>query len=179
MMVMKIRRRRWHRHRYLLTGATAVPSPFDTWIAESLASDDADHFYQQPEVESEKRGAWKIRGKVLVAEDDRDTREVIAFYLNSLGYQVITASCGRTALELVRQDLPDLLLTDIQMPDLDGLELIRQLRADPSLAGMPIVAITAYGAEKIGKAIAAGADACLAKPLDLARLAQNVEGLLR
>jgi len=176
---MRLQRRRWHRHRYFLTEGHGVPTPFDTWISESMSRDDVNPFDRQIEHQRQSRRASTIKAKILVVEDDRDTREVLAFYLDSLDYEVVTASCGRTGMDAVRQHRPDLMLTDIHMPHMDGVELIERLRSDRLLRELPILAMTAYGTEKAEKAIAAGADACMAKPLDFANLAQTIEGMLR
>jgi len=175
---MRLQRRRWHRHRYLLTEGPGVPTPFDTWITESMARDDLNPFDRQATHPRQNRRAQTSKAKVLIAEDDRDTREVLAFYLDSLGYEVMTAPHGSTAISLAQQRRPDILLTDINMPNVDGLELIRRLRADRVLGRVPILAMTAYGTERAEKAMAMGADACLAKPLDFANLAQMIEGML-
>jgi CheY-like chemotaxis protein len=173
---MRLPRRRWHRHRYQLSEGFSIPTPFDTWIAESLARDDAGLFEAERQPRDERRLA--VRPQILVAEDDRDTREVLAFYLGSMGYEALIVVSGRAAMELARQRRPDLLLADVDLPDVDGLELIRRLRAEEALSGLPILAVTPHGSEETEKAMAAGADACLAKPLDFANLAQTIEGML-
>jgi two-component system cell cycle response regulator DivK len=155
-----------------------VPTPFDTWIAESLAVEDPNLFERQTGHQWQDERTQVVKTRVLIAEDDEDTREVIAFYLSSLGYEPVTAASGKTALEMAKQRRPDILLTDIQMPDVDGLELIRRLRSDQELSALPILAVTAYGAETLEKALAVGADACLAKPLNFANLAQTIEAIL-
>lgn len=175
---MRLPRKRWHRHRYLLAEGQGVPTPFDTWITESLAVDDPSLFEPQPGHHRHGESLLAVKTRVLIAEDDRDTREVIAFYLSSLGYEPATAASGQTALEMARRRKPDILLTDIQMPEVDGLELIRRLRDDEDLSTLPILAVTAFGAEMSEQALAAGADACLPKPLNFPNLAQTIEAIL-
>jgi len=175
---MRLPRKRWHRHRYLLVEGHGVPTPFDTWITESLAVEDPSLFEPQPGHQRHGERSLAVKTRVLIAEDDRDTREVIAFYLSSLGYESVTAASGQAALDLAQQHRPDLLLTDIQMPEIDGLELIRRLRADEELSTLPILAVTAFGAEMSQQALAVGADACLAKPINFANLAQTLEAIL-
>ena len=174
---MRLQRRRWHRHRYQMVEGHGIPTPFDTWIGESLAGEDAYPFQHAGNLPGGER-TRAAKARVLIAEDDRDTREVLAFYLSSIGYEALTATCGSTAIDLAQRRHPDLLLTDLTMPNVDGIELIERLRSDGSLNRLPILAMTAHGAEKRERAMAAGADACLAKPLDFANLAQAIEGIL-
>ena len=175
---MRLPRKRWHRHRYILAEGMGVPTPFDTWIAESMAEDEAGLF--EPRIGHHQPGesVQAVKTRILIVEDDRDTREVIAFYLSSLGYESVLAASAKTAIELARQRKPDLMLTDLQMPEVDGLELIRRCREDKELSDLPILAVTAYGNEKIEQARFAGADACLAKPINFTNLAQTIEAIL-
>jgi CheY-like chemotaxis protein len=173
---MRLQRRRWHRHRYQLVEGN-IPTPFDTWITESLAVDEA-AFYDYSAGQRRQGRAVAAKGTVLIAEDDRDAREEIAFYLSSLGYESLTASCDGAAMEVARQRQPDLLLADLNPPQTGGLELLRRWRSDRELRGAPILAIIAQGVEASDQAMSAGADVCLAKPLDFANLAQTLEALL-
>jgi two-component system cell cycle response regulator DivK len=163
----------------LLTEGGGGPTPFDTWITESLAREDAHHFDFAAGGQQPGERATAVKVEVLVAEDDRDTREVLTFYLGSLGYEAITVTSSGAAFDLARQRRPDLLIADANLPGGEGLELIRRFRADYLLNGLPILAVTAYGAEKTERAVEAGADACVAKPLNFTSLAQTIEGLLR
>jgi CheY-like chemotaxis protein len=93
---------------------------------------------------------------ILVAEDENDLRELLRLALEGAGYSVRAAADGAAALELARSDPPRLLVTDLRMPVMDGLDLIHALRADPRLRGLPVVLFTAYAASdpRVGEAAA-------------------------
>lgn len=103
--------------------------------------------------------------KILVVEDDFDTRYILSLILKTEGYEVVTAADGECALAVAGQEKPDLIITDISMPRLNGIELTRKIRLKQEMAQLPILAITAYGAVTMKNAIAAGASACARKPL--------------
>lgn len=119
-----------------------------------------------------------ITKKLLIVEDDRDTRSALASLLTLKGYTIITAEDGLAGLQTAALECPDLVLTDIMMPHLDGIEMTRQLRAWPQLQKTPVIIITAYG-EKAAAAIEAGATQIMAKPLDLPLLLQSIEDHLQ
>lgn len=114
--------------------------------------------------------ARDTRGSViLIAEDHPDNRDALAMLLLSCGYRVFTASNGREAVKAARAHLPDLVLMDVMMPEVDGLEATRELRRDPRFVHTPIIAVTAMeGARPL--ALQAGADECLRKPISAQRL---------
>jgi two-component system, cell cycle response regulator DivK len=103
---------------------------------------------------------------ILLVEDNNDSRVIFATCLESSGYRVIEARRGEACVELARQKLPDLILMDLQLPGLSGLEATRLLKADPMTAHIPIVAVTASAREMTEEIRAAGCDGFLAKPLD-------------
>ncbi|HWQ12544.1 MAG TPA: ATP-binding protein [Roseiflexaceae bacterium] len=112
---------------------------------------------------------------VLVADDNETSAELMQEYLEAKGYRVLIAHNGAEALELARTARPAVILMDIQMPVMDGLEATRHLRADASTAHIPIVAITAMAAPgDTERYLAAGATAALRKPVRLAELAQTI-----
>ena len=111
-------------------------------------------------------------------EDDFDTRYVLSLILKDEGYEVITAADGECALAVASEQKPDLIITDINMPRLNGVELTRQIRLKQETASMPILAITAYGQMTVNTAIAAGASACARKPLVITELLPMVKNLL-
>ncbi len=82
---------------------------------------------------------------VLLAEDDRDTREMYATFLHAMGYCVLQAADGLAALSAARGRCPDIVVTDIAMPVMDGYGLTRELRADPATRSVPIIAVTGHG----------------------------------
>jgi CheY-like chemotaxis protein len=95
-------------------------------------------------------------------------------------YQIDEAADGRAAISQIRQVLPDLILMDIQMPEMDGYETLRQIRANPSCKLVPVVAITAFAMlDDRQKAFEAGFDGYFAKPINIAALRTQIESLLR
>ena len=115
---------------------------------------------------------------ILIAEDDPDTREYLSLLLQLEGFDVATAEDGAHALQSLAQTHPDLLLTDLMMPQVDGLELIRRVRGQREFADLPIVAMSAYGSGPISEAQAAGATATVRKPLDIASLINTISQML-
>lgn len=116
--------------------------------------------------------------KILVAEDDRNTNKLICAVMRRMGHEPLPARDGAEALALIDTDHPDLLITDLMMPRLDGMELTRQLRD----AGydLPILMLTAKGAQTDkNQGFVAGADDYLPKPADMKELALRVRALLR
>jgi len=116
---------------------------------------------------------------ILVVEDDPETR---LFYLTALtrgGFQVAEAHNGHQALEKAFDAPPDLILTDIAVPGIDGIELCRRLRADDRTRRVPVLAITGYGDRQYpDRAIGAGADRVLIKPCEPDRLVDEARRLI-
>ncbi|HEY6575277.1 MAG TPA: response regulator, partial [Mycobacterium sp.] len=118
--------------------------------------------------------------RVLVADDNADMREYLARLLRTAGYEVDLVTDGQQALERVRADLPDLVVSDVMMPRLDGLALVAALRTDPRTAAVPVLLLSARaGQEASIEGLQAGADDYLVKPFAaaelLARVRANVE----
>ena len=118
--------------------------------------------------------------KILVAEDDPALRELVRETLGMLGYEVIEAVDGEEALRKVRESPPDLVLLDIQMPKLDGQGVLKQIRQDPKLAHLPVVALTGFAMRgDKEKGLATGFDNYLAKPVagkELKKLLKDMLG---
>ena len=115
---------------------------------------------------------------VLVAEDNLDLRRFVAKLLEP-HYRVLLAGDGRSALEQARVDHPDLVLTDVMMPVLDGFELLTALRTDPATAAIPVILLSARaGEEATGEGLAAGADDYLVKPFSSADLLARIRSNL-
>jgi len=111
------------------------------------------------------------REPILVVDDNPQNLKLVRVLLLSEGYVVRTATDAEEALEVLRTFLPDVILMDIQLPGMDGLELTRRLKADPVHSEIIIIALTAYamkGDEE--RVIAAGCDGYVAKPIDTDRL---------
>ncbi|NUM47452.1 MAG: PAS domain S-box protein, partial [Anaerolineales bacterium] len=117
--------------------------------------------------------------QILLADDNDFNIQAVRDYLEAAGYQITLAHNGREALHLARNHRPHLILMDIQMPEMDGLTAIRQLRADPTFATTPILALTALampGDEAHG--LAAGANIYLTKPVRLKELVAHIQNQL-
>ena len=115
---------------------------------------------------------------ILVVDDTVDTRELLHHYFSSAGFTVITAADGGEGLYRARADHPDLIVTDIQMPNLDGVGMIRQLRAEPESADIPIIALSAYGDGISSEAVSAGATRAFTKPMNLEELTSVIVTML-
>lgn len=106
------------------------------------------------------------RWSVLVVEDDQDARSLYAYMLASAGYRVRAAKNGLEALTEIQLERPDVVLTDIAMPILDGLELIRAMKASEEMSALPIVAMTSYGDDFKHYARQAGANETVDKSIE-------------
>ena len=116
---------------------------------------------------------------VLIVEDNLDNRIIYRTILEHAGFLVIEAEDGATGVRLVREHRPDLVLMDISIPVIDGYEATRMLKADPSTAAIPIMALTAHAmAEDRLRAAEAGCDAYLAKPAEPNHVVAEVRRLL-
>jgi len=112
--------------------------------------------------------------QVLLVEDTDDLRTLYSRVLRRQGFQVCEACNGQEALSRLRDQEPDLVLTDIMMPLLDGIELIRRIRSTPTMHRMPVVALTGGGNEIERQAREAGAIDVLAKPVELPDLLERL-----
>ena len=117
---------------------------------------------------------------VLVAEDNPVNCELLRELLEARGYTVIEAPDGQEALRMMAQSHPDIVLLDIGMPVLDGFAVIRKIRENPSLATMPVLAVTAYAMRGDRESVMnAGFDGYLSKPINARALGNEIERLLR
>lgn len=112
---------------------------------------------------------------VLIVDDNPANLKLARVVLEGAGFDVRVAVDARSTLEVLGHTLPRLILMDIQLPDLDGLELTRRLRADPRYRDLTIVALTAYAMKgDQAKALAAGCDGYITKPIDIGELPRTV-----
>lgn len=117
--------------------------------------------------------------RILIAEDKATSRELLRTVLQQQGYVVDEAEDGEQALRKIIDDPPDLILMDLQMPARSGYEVVSELRKDPRLAEVPIVAVTASAMQgEREKVLAAGFTSYLTKPLSLVQLRREVNRLL-
>jgi two-component system, cell cycle response regulator DivK len=118
--------------------------------------------------------------KILIVEDNALNIKLFCDLLAAHGHTPEAVTDSRHALDAARDFLPDLVITDIQLPHVSGLELIRMLRADEKLSDVPIMAVTAYSATGDEERIrGAGAQAYVAKPISVVRFVASVEELLK
>ncbi len=104
--------------------------------------------------------------KILIVEDYEDTRDFMKFLIESYGYQVIEATDGIEAVDRANHQSPDLVLMDISLPLVDGLTATRAIRESNSKTQMPIIAVTAFGKNYYNRAIEAGCNDLIDKPVD-------------
>ncbi|GAA3511512.1 response regulator [Actinocatenispora rupis] len=119
-------------------------------------------------------------GRVLVVDDDPDIVRFVEMNLRFEGFDVAVAADGAEALAEIARQRPDLVLLDVMMPDLDGVEVTRRIRADPLTAGVPVIMLTAkgLGADRVA-GLTAGADDYIIKPFDTLELLARVRSTLR
>jgi CheY-like chemotaxis protein len=117
--------------------------------------------------------------RILVVEDDEANQELITRFLRRDGYEVIQATDGVTGVALAQGQVPDLILMDLSLPELDGWEATRQIRANPATATIPIIVLTAHAfAEEVIEALQAGCNQYETKPLVYGRLIKKIRTLL-
>ena len=116
---------------------------------------------------------------ILVVEDDHNILRQIEFNLQSHGYAVSTATTGVEALRSMMRERPDLLITDVMMPEMDGYELVASVRADPNLAEVPVIMLTARTEEiDMVQGYTSGTDLYLTKPFNPTELLAFVQRIL-
>ena len=117
---------------------------------------------------------------ILVVEDDPDIKELISFNLSNQGHQVFEANNGELGIEKAREKLPDLILLDLMLPGIHGLDVCRIIKADQETKDIPIIMVTAMGQEEdIVKGLETGADDYITKPFSIKVLLARVSAVLR
>jgi two-component system cell cycle response regulator DivK len=120
------------------------------------------------------------RNRILVIEDNQLSSKLLKQLLTAHGYEVLESSQGLQALNLARDAQPDLILMDIRLPDISGLELTRLLKQDDQTKNIPIIAITAFASpEDENKDLEGGCDAYAPKPINLGNLLRTIESFLK
>jgi DNA-binding response OmpR family regulator len=116
--------------------------------------------------------------KVMAVDDELQMRDLLNLFLTRNGYEVILASNGEDAIELAEKENPQIILLDIKMPGIDGIEVCRRLRADRKTQSIPIIMISGLGDHKL-EAIEAGADDFINKPIDMLELSTRIKSIIR
>jgi len=116
--------------------------------------------------------------KILLVDDNADVRDLLTFILKDSGFLVITADDGLRGLKTAEAERPDLIITDICMPHLDGIQMIARLREEAEFSKLPILVISAYGSGDLAAALRAGANLAMPKPVDFDCLIGHVKQLL-
>ena len=120
-----------------------------------------------------------MTARILIIEDNAQNRYLATFLLEQRGHTVLQAETGPDGLRLAATDAPDLILLDIQLPGMDGYDVARQLKSDPRLSGIPIVAVTSYA--MVGdreRCLEAGASGYMEKPINPESFVDDVERFL-
>jgi two-component system cell cycle response regulator len=120
-----------------------------------------------------------MTARILIVDDNATNLKLTAYLVKAKGYEVVTAPDAESALAAIREHAPQLILMDVQLPGIDGLELTRRLKADPATAHILIVAVTAYAMKgDQDKAMTAGCDGYVTKPIDTRALPETIATLL-
>ena len=118
--------------------------------------------------------------RILVVDDNEDNRQILNDLLGGAGYEITGAASGDEAVRLAGELVPDLILMDIQLPGLNGLEATRRIKADPKLAHIPVIAVTSFALTgDDAKARAAGCDDYVSKPFSPRAVLAMVRGYLK
>jgi len=117
--------------------------------------------------------------KILIAEDEPDIRELVAFTLRFAGYEVVSANNGEEAVQMASREYPDLILMDVRMPRMTGYDACRVMKANPELKDTPVVFLSAKGQDsEIQHGLDAGAEEYLLKPFAPDQLTERVRAIL-
>jgi DNA-binding response OmpR family regulator len=140
--------------------------------------DDQDIDHNQPHLISPRKDL-AMASRILIVDDERDLSQMMAELLTDAGFETRSADSGQQALTDIQADPPDLVLLDVNMPELDGFEVAAMLKSDPATATIPIIMVSGHdgrGSRMIG--LESGAEDYLAKPVDPAELLAKIRNLL-
>ncbi|MGA9773623.1 MAG: response regulator [Blastocatellia bacterium] len=116
--------------------------------------------------------------KVLIVDDNSYVRDVLTCMLKEIGFQIITAVDGLMGLKMAEAERPDLIITDINMPHMNGIQMIARLRGQSEFVGVPILVVSSNGSKELDAALSAGANLAMHKPLDFDSLRHRISRLL-
>lgn len=117
--------------------------------------------------------------KILIAEDEPDIRDLVAFTLRFAGHEVVTATNGEEAVQAAKKEAPDLIILDVRMPRMTGYDACRAIKSDPALNAVPVIFLSAKGQEaEIQDGMNAGAEEYLLKPFAPDQLTDRVRSIL-
>ena len=121
-----------------------------------------------------------MKNKILYVDDDIDLLKLVTKRLSAEGYKVTTASTGKSAMDIALSEMPDLIILDVILPDVDGFEVCRKMKDIPSFKNIPVIMLTGISeAEQAKKAVLAMASAYFVKPVDTNELSQKIRSLLK
>jgi DNA-binding response OmpR family regulator len=116
-----------------------------------------------------------MKPRVLVVDDESDFLELLKYNLEGQGFDILTAGDGVQALNVARRELPDVVLVDLMLPDLDGFSVCEILRSQPSTARVPIIVVSALDGEYVrSRGIQTGVACCFRKPVDMKALGDSI-----
>ena len=120
-----------------------------------------------------------MAARILIIEDNKTNLELVDYLLKASGYETLTARDGEEGLRTAREEHPDLVICDLQMPVMDGYEVVREMKKDPLLRSIPIIAVTALSMPgDRSNILAAGFDGYLSKPIDPETFVRSVQDFL-
>ncbi|MCE3280337.1 MAG: DNA-binding response regulator MtrA [Bacteroidetes bacterium] len=118
--------------------------------------------------------------KILIIDDEPNILEFLSYNFKKNDFEVLTASDGSTGLQKMREEKPDIILSDILMPEMDGIEMCREIKTDPQLSQIPIIFLTAVNDDyKVLYAMTSGADQFVSKPIRFEYLLEMVKTTLK
>ena len=169
-----------HGGQVALSSAVGVGSCFTIDLPCTTAAPSSPAGETQPETSIESsQPEIKASPLILLAEDNEANISTVSSYLKAKGYRILLAKNGQEAIALAQSQHPDVILMDIQMPGMDGLEAMQQIRRDPNLVDLPIIALTALAMTgDRDRCLAAGANDYISKPVKLKQLAATIQQLL-